>query len=61
MTNLLTHKDIATFTLSKDKTRLTVVEDGEATVLDIEQAIELSVVLGTMARDLKRLANRMEQ
>jgi hypothetical protein len=39
MTNLLTPDSIATFTLSKDKTELTIVEDGETTHLDREQAI----------------------
>ena len=61
MTNLLTPDTIATFTLSKDKTELTVIEDGETTRMDKEQAIELSVVLSTIAKDLKRLAKRMEQ
>ena len=60
MTNLLTPDTIATFTLSADKTQLTVIEDGEATHLDREQAIELSVVLSAIAKDLKRLAKRME-
>ena len=59
MTNLLTH--IATFTLSKDKTQLTVIEDGETTHLDKQQAIELSKTLTNMGKDMKRLAKRMEQ
>ena len=59
MTNLLTPDTIATFTLSNDKTELTVIEDGETTRMDKQQAIELSVVLSTIAKDLKRLAKRM--
>jgi hypothetical protein len=60
MTNLLTPDSIATFTLSKDKTELTIVEDGETTHLDREQAIGLSRALTNMGKDLKRLAKRME-
>ena len=60
MTNLLTPDTIATFTLSADKTQLTVIEDGEATHLDREQAMCLSKALTNMGIDLKRLAKRME-
>ena len=56
----LTPDTIATFTLSKDKTQLTVIEDGEATHLDKQQAIELSKAITNMGTDLKRLAKRME-
>ena len=60
MTNLLTPVTVATFSLSKDKTELTIVEDGETTHLDREQAIGLSRALTNMGKDLKRLAKRME-
>ena len=60
MTNLLTPDTIATFTLSKDKTELIVIENGEATHLDREQAIGLSKTLTNMGTDLKRLAKRMK-
>ena len=55
----ITPKSIATFTLSKDKTELEIAEDGETTRMDKQQAIELSVVLTNMGKDLKRLAKRM--
>ena len=51
---------IAIFTLSADKTQLTVIEDGESTHLDREQAMCLSKALTNMGADLKRLAKRME-
>ena len=61
MTNFTNnHETIATFTLSKDKTELTVIEDGEATHLDKQQAIKLSVALTNMGKDLRVLAKRME-
>lgn len=60
MTNLLTPDTIATFTLSNDKTELTVIEDGETTRMDKQQAIGLSKTLTNMGEDLKRLAKRMK-
>tara|TARA_R110000796_G_scaffold215730_1_gene331721 strand:+ start:406 stop:636 length:231 start_codon:yes stop_codon:yes gene_type:complete len=60
MTSLSTPDSIAIFTLSADKTQLTVIEDGESTHLDREQAMCLSKALTNMGADLKRLAKKME-